>query len=73
VRIKFYLLALVSVVASLAGMYHHGRKAGERAIEVDHQHKVDQSNKVAKSVEENIDRKSDSDVRAGLRRWTRGE
>lgn len=72
IRLKLYALMIVSVLAAVVGAYGYGRKAGERAVEMDQQRKINQVRKVSNEVQNDVNSKPISDVRAGLReRWTR--
>ena len=70
-RLKFYALAILSVLAALVGAYGSGRKAGERAVEMDQQRRIDKVRKVSRNVENDINSKPVSAIRDGLRKWTR--
>jgi hypothetical protein len=72
IRLKFYALMIASVIAAIVGAYAYGRKAGERAVEMDQQRKINQVRKVSHEVQNDVNSQSIDNVRAGLReRWTR--
>tara|TARA_R110000850_G_scaffold91270_15_gene193866 strand:- start:1613 stop:1813 length:201 start_codon:yes stop_codon:yes gene_type:complete len=65
-------MVALSVIAAIIGVYSYGRKAGERAVEIDQQRKIDKVRKLSHEVKNDVNYKSITDVRAGLReRWTR--
>ena len=72
IRLKFYALMIVSVLAAVVGAYGYGRKASERAVEMDQQRKINKIRKMSHEVQNDVNSQPISDVRAGLReRWTR--
>ena len=72
IRLKFYALMILSVLAAVFGAYGYGRKAGQRAVEMDQQRKINQARKISNEVKNDVNAKPIDDVRAGLRdRWTR--
>ena len=72
IRLKFYALALLSVLAALLGVYRYGQKMGERAVEVKQQRKINQVRKVSQDVKTDHTAMPINNVRDGLRKhWTR--
>lgn len=72
IRLKMYALMVVSVLAAVIGVYGYGRKAGERAAEMNDQRKVNKVRQASNEVIRDVNTQSNRDIRAGLRnRWTR--
>lgn len=67
-----YALIILSVLAAVIGVYGYGRKAGERAVEMNEQRKVNKVRQANNEVIRDVNTQSNNDIRAGLRnRWTR--
>lgn len=72
IKLKMYALMIVSVLATVAGIYAYGRKAGERAVEMEQQRKVNQVRNTSSEVINDVNSQSIDNVRTRLRdRWTR--
>lgn len=69
--LKFYCMTVLAVLAALLGAYGYGRQAGQRAVEIKQQREVEKLRRTADNVKKRINTLPDSDVRAGLRDWTR--
>lgn len=72
IKLKMYALIVLSVLAAIVGIYGYGRKAGERAVEMNEQRKVNKVRQASNEVIRDVNTQSNSDIRAGLHdRWTR--
>lgn len=71
-KLKMYALIVLSVLAAVIGIYGYGRKAGERAVEMNEQRKINKVRQASNEVIRDVNTQSNRDIRAGLRdRWTR--
>lgn len=71
-KLKMYTLIILSVLAAVIGIYGYGRKAGERAVEMNEQRKINKVRQASNEVIRDVNTQSNRDIRAGLRdRWTR--
>lgn len=72
IRLKFYALMILSVLTTIIGIYGYGRKAGERAAELDQQRQINDVRGISNDVENNTNAQSNDVIRTRLRdRWTR--
>lgn len=71
-KIKFYLMAIVSVLLAMAGLYRHAEKIGRHAEQKKQHAKINNSIKEARKIESEISSSSPDSIRERMRQhWTR--